>query len=254
MSEPASSSVERRAAKRRDVVRRLRDILRSNLFNQRYPGSKLPSETELMATHGVSRGIVRDTLGLLRGEGIIDRVQGYGTHTLQLPQVGDLLNLRGSERAPQSGVWDGYSRATLLTRRVVATPDAVDAIMPGTAGRCLEFEYTVHSDTETLAISTHYFRFPEAEAISTGELGSNFWEFLHRSGLRVGRAKMSIGAALVDANYAGILGTAVDAPLITLDQVLFTIQAEVFDVAFNRLRGDRMQIGASSTDPDYPGA
>jgi GntR family transcriptional regulator len=254
VTDPTHRLAELRAAERRNQVRRLRDILRSNLFNHRYPAARLPSEAELMAGHGVTRGVVRDALDLLRDEGIIDRLQGYGTYTLQLPQVGDLVNFRGLEHVPQSGVWDAFARTTLLSRRVVDTPDAVHAIMPDTGGRCLEFEYSVHSDSETLAVSTHYFRYPEAEVIATGKLGSNFWEFLHRSGLRVGQAKTTISAALVDTNYAEILGTAVKAPLITLDQVLFTMDAEVFDVAFIRLRGDRLQIGMSSSDPEYPRA
>lgn len=252
MTDSRQRLTDLRAAERRNEVRRLRDILRSNLFNGLYPDAKLPSEAELMETHGVTRGVLRNTLDLLRDEGIIDRLQGYGTYTLQLPQVGDLVNFRGLEHVPQSGVWDAFTRTTMLSCRTVKTPDAVHAIMPGTNGRCLEFEYSVHSDTETLAVSTHYFRFPEAEVVAAGKLGTNFWEFLHRSGLRVGRAKTTISAALVDKNYAEILKTTVDAPLITLDQVLFTMAAEAFDVGFIRLRGDRLQIGMSSSDPDYP--
>ena len=41
-------------------------------------GGLLPSESELSASHGVSRVTVRKALELLRDEGLIDSRQGFG--------------------------------------------------------------------------------------------------------------------------------------------------------------------------------
>jgi len=42
-------------------------------------GTSLPTEFELSATYGVSRGTVRQALGLLSDEGLVERVPGRGT-------------------------------------------------------------------------------------------------------------------------------------------------------------------------------
>lgn len=42
------------------------------------PGSKLASETELMEKYGVSRGTIREALGVLRAEGLVESRRGSG--------------------------------------------------------------------------------------------------------------------------------------------------------------------------------
>lgn len=43
------------------------------------PGDRLPSQHELSETYGCSRQVVRFALDLLENEGLVDRIQGFGT-------------------------------------------------------------------------------------------------------------------------------------------------------------------------------
>ena len=60
----------------------LRDDIRSGAIA---PGEKLPSEPELQRTYGLSRGVVRQALALLRDEGLVETVGRIGSR-VQAPQ------------------------------------------------------------------------------------------------------------------------------------------------------------------------
>ncbi len=47
-------------------------------------GDQIPSERELMQTHGLSRNTVRQALGILENEGLIVRDHGHGTYVSNL--------------------------------------------------------------------------------------------------------------------------------------------------------------------------
>ena len=64
----------------RPVYKQIADLLRSAITAGRFePGEQLPSEHELVAEHGVSRGTARQAIMLLRNEGLIDVVHGLGS-------------------------------------------------------------------------------------------------------------------------------------------------------------------------------
>jgi len=50
------------------------------------PGSKLPSEAELIEVYGVSRTVVREAVTRLRAEGLVETFQGRGSYVLTVPE------------------------------------------------------------------------------------------------------------------------------------------------------------------------
>lgn len=62
-----------------------RDLQAEIVGGKMPPGSVLPSEHELAATHGVSRQTVRAALNVLEREGLVERRRGAGTY-VQLPR------------------------------------------------------------------------------------------------------------------------------------------------------------------------
>jgi len=64
----------------RPVYQQIADQLRSAITSGVLEaGAQLPSEHELVAEHGVSRGTARQAIMLLRNEGLIDVVHGLGS-------------------------------------------------------------------------------------------------------------------------------------------------------------------------------
>ena len=121
-------------------VRRLRDALRSQILHGDFPGGLLPSEAELMAGHGTTRGVVREALTLLRQERLIERTQGVGTYAVRSATHTTLTEMHGVTES--GGLLDTGMRPRILDRSVVqATPTVARrlGVEPGTP--CLRYEY-----------------------------------------------------------------------------------------------------------------
>jgi GntR family transcriptional regulator len=58
----------------------IREVLRRRILDGSYaPHSQMPSESQMMATFGVSRITIRQALGDLQKEGLIFKVMGKGS-------------------------------------------------------------------------------------------------------------------------------------------------------------------------------
>jgi len=64
---------------RESISKLISDQIEKAIFEKKYtPGSKLPSENELCEQFGVSRTSVRDALGTLEAQGVIEIIKGKG--------------------------------------------------------------------------------------------------------------------------------------------------------------------------------
>lgn len=78
------------------LYRQLADVLRQFFRESQMPvGARIPTEFELSAKYGVSRGTVRQALHLLEEDGLIERVPGLGTF---LQASANASDMPGSER------------------------------------------------------------------------------------------------------------------------------------------------------------
>jgi len=252
MEPPSHPLSARRAVLHRDNVRRLRDILRSNIVHGAYRGAKMPSEAELMQRHDAARAVVREALQSLRDEGLIDRLQGYGTYALESPKIQGLSDSHGIAHVARTGFWGDVTHSSVLSRRPVPTPDAVQALMPSAGERVYELDYVLHVHTEVVAGATNYFRYPEADRVEHGELGTDFYEFIERAGLELGATSLTIGTSIADASLTASAGLAPRTPILTLEQTVSDMSGEIFDVAFIWLRGDRFLLNSFAALPHYP--
>jgi len=70
----------------RPPFRQIADDLRDAIYSKKLKqGDPLPSERELRERYGVSHSTVRQGLGVLKGEGLVDSVQGLGYFVRQPP-------------------------------------------------------------------------------------------------------------------------------------------------------------------------
>jgi GntR family transcriptional regulator len=112
----------------------LKDRLREDILAQRLqPGQKLPSESQLQSTYGVSRITVRQALAELGAAGLIQKVNGKGSfvaHPRDNPDLGLLTGFYEHMRARGH-----VARGKLLSVREVEAPARVARALglpPGT--------------------------------------------------------------------------------------------------------------------------
>jgi DNA-binding FadR family transcriptional regulator len=82
------------------VVEQISGSIRQGILK---PGEKLPTESSMMAQHGVSRTVVREAISHLQASGLVQTRHGIGTFVL--------------DRPPQSGL--GIDAESILTLRDV---------------------------------------------------------------------------------------------------------------------------------------
>jgi len=120
--EPATSPAAGRLGRHsKGLTHELVEALGGQLRNGAIkPGEKLPPESEIMQTFGVSRGVVREALSRLQAAGLVQTHHGVGTFALEstaegrfqfLPATGggitemlDMLELRTSVESDAAGL------------------------------------------------------------------------------------------------------------------------------------------------------
>jgi GntR family transcriptional regulator len=241
-SRVSRAAAVRRVAARRGradgAPRRLRDLLRNDVVGGFYPDGLLPSESELMLTHGVPRAAVREALSLLREEGLVERVQGIGTFAVHESRyISTMDELHGDVRA------EGVIRRTrpeILDRRIVPAPDAAARKLMIESGEpVLLLEYLAFVDGEPIGLATNYVSFPEAEALLTAPFESDWYALLDAAGLPLGGSEWLLSAANADPAVAALLNVAPGAAVMLAEELIWDEDGRVYDFAICYIRTDR---------------
>jgi GntR family transcriptional regulator len=79
------------------LYRQLADLIGARIRSGQYaPGSRIPSEHQLAAAHGLGRPTIRQALELLIRKGLLTRRRGSGTYVLEPHREVDLFSLDGT--------------------------------------------------------------------------------------------------------------------------------------------------------------
>lgn len=88
----------------RPVFKQIADRLRAAIeTGDLAAGARLPSEQELIDTHGVARGTIRQAVNLLRSEGLVRTEHGRGSFVRDRPPVRRLAHDRFARRHRERG-------------------------------------------------------------------------------------------------------------------------------------------------------
>ena len=91
LSKGTSGEMKSAGNGRGNLVVNLVATLRNHIEVGDYPiGSRLPSEAQLTAQHGVSRTVVREAVAALRADGFVEPKQGAGVFVTEPPAAPDL--------------------------------------------------------------------------------------------------------------------------------------------------------------------
>jgi len=226
-------------------VRRTRELLRVAIVQRLLPGDMLPSEWELMSKYGVSRGIIRDALDLLRGEGLIDRLQGAGTFVVSPErQIIEIEQLGAMVRNIDDG--DARVRWDLLAFEPTPAPLLVAErlrLEEGTEVVYAERRQTL--DGEPVMLRTSWL---------TRDIGDILWtdpaaarrsldDLIEKAlGHPVARADLRIEATLVDSSTAAALTLPEGAPLVLLERLMYDVLGRPIEYGHARIRADRFAL------------
>jgi GntR family transcriptional regulator len=211
----------------------------SNRYSDR--GGALPSEAALSLEFNATRNVVREALGLLREEGLIERQQGAGTFVAgrKLLHRFDILH----------GVADGYPdrrrrlRGELPTVALTPAPALVAQKLGLRAGEpCLRVDAWVCFDEVPFSLSTSYLLPELEEPLRDADFGGDWYELLEGLGWPISASAMGIEATVADDYVAPWLDVHVGAPLVLFTRFMATEDGRPVEYGFVRVRGDRIVL------------
>lgn len=244
------------AGSRADAARWVRDVLRSQILEGAFgglaaPRPALPSEAELAAELGVSRNAIREALELLRGEGLITRVQGSGTFVTgaKLRQHLDRLeglaeSLAGHQLPVQNDV--------LSVRQSTASPFVASKLQLAENAPILFIERLRSVGGLPLSLDTTSLRIGAIDV--DAELGQQdvFALIEQELGVRLGWAEITVESVSADATTAGLLKIKPGAPLLLLHRLTHLEDGTPFDLETVRYRGDRCSLVTTANRGNIP--
>lgn len=219
--------------------RRVTLMLRAAIVEGDFADGKLPREWELMRDYRATRAVVRDALGELARQGVIDRQQGMGTRTATLPSVFSLREFHGVDGVPDQST---YPRVT--DRSVIPTPPVVRSRIAHAGEQVLRVEYIAVAVEVPGAVSTNYFLLPECQSLADAEFGHNIYAFLANGGVTLSGSEFMIGAANADHYTAQRLAAAPGTPLLVLEQLMYGPDGRALCFSTVAQRGDRVRYSS----------
>lgn len=201
--------------------RQIAEDLTGALHGRYRPGQRLPSESALMATYGVSRITVRQALAHLTARGLLVRRQGKGTFVAaprvrqdlgRLVSFVDVLTAQGLE--PETRLLDFAPRPA---------PARIRELLQLPGEEALAFRRQYRLDGRPLALTEVYYPPAVAAAITraAAERHSSHTLLTEFAGIAIGHAELTIRAAPPEETLAGWLGLAPGAAALIEERVTF---------------------------------
>jgi GntR family transcriptional regulator len=198
----------------------LRGHLRAQILNHLLPpGTSLPSEAQLQVRYGVSRSVVRQALGALTDEGLIDRGRGRGSTVAPRREHHRLVH-RTSGLSAQLGS-AGASVGTEVLSLAVQDADASTAVL-GTP-QVLALERLRTADGVPIAVIHTWLPAPIFSELTAENLTN---ESLHavlgeKFGVRITSGNRQIRAVPGDQDLLRLLQLESSSPVLLLEGTSF---------------------------------
>ena len=224
----------------------LRDRIRSGLLA---PGSQVETELELMERYGVSRATVRQALGALVGEGLLEIRRGLGTF-VTTPRfehtIGGFYSF--SREIERHGLRPGTRVLGLVLEPVEEPAAAALGIAPGTAVVALRRLRLAGDDP--LVVETSYLpaaRFPGLERVDF--TSARLYDTLTNAyGCRPSRARETFEPILLSADEAELLDQHRGEPALRVERTAYDQDDAPIEFCRSTVRGDRYRYSVELRD------
>lgn len=220
------------------LYQRIFGVLHQRIRSGGYlPGHQLPTEQELAAEFGVSKGTIRQALGVLADRGLILRKQGSGTF---VTETGSHEVFVGSFADLIVGTKDLPLRDLRLEDDVPFPLDVREALETSqTRGKVIRRRREV--DGQIFAYSIQYLSPAIADIVTERELREyGFLDLLNNHGIALKFADQSVTAQLADVEAAERLEIELGSPVLFARRVLHSSRGPA-EVVHGWYRGDLYQ-------------
>ena len=208
------------------------------------PGEMIPTEQQLQRLAGISRSTVRQAVGDLVAQGILQRHVGKGTFVAPLP-VGaglhDLMSftqtMRAQGRVPGARV---FEIATAMAPAPIA--EALGLIRGESV---LKIERVRTADGEVIGLHTSYLPTRYGYMLSIEDFtqtGSLYLALARKYKVVFTRAEATVEATVANDREAGLLGLEPKGAVLLVQQVTFTADGRPVEFARELYRGDRYRF------------
>ncbi len=238
--------------RRADRARRVADVLRAQVLRGGFGTGVLPDERALTAEFDVSRNTVRQALGMLSDEGLVERRRGVGTVVVGRSYEHPLDEVAGLAEVLHR---HGTLRNEVREARAVRPPAEVArrlAIRPG--GTAVYLERLRCLDGVPMSLDCTYL-IPEVGepllALPTAALEDHdvFRLIGSAVGAPLGAAQVRVQAVTADAATAAVLELPPGGAVLRIERLTALADGRPADLEFIHLRGDRLTLRATLEPP-----
>jgi GntR family transcriptional regulator len=239
---PVVATLVEARRRRADQARQVADVLRHQVLAAGFGAGPLPKEQELCREFNVSRNTVREALGLLAAEGLVERAPGIGTTAVTGKVPHGLYHLQGlGETLHEHGEITNEVRAVAVTR----APAAVARRLRLQANEQVVYiERLRHLDGRPLSLDLTYLPRDVGEQLLTTDLARQdiFVLIEGIAGQSLGTAEVSFEAVNADPHSAALLDTGDRAALLMVERLTHLADGRPVDLEWIRFRGDRLTM------------
>lgn len=220
----------------------IKEALKLRILDGDYAAhERLPSESELMKSFGVSRITVRQALRDLHSDGLIFSVQGKGTFVSKPKVVQDVQRLQGFAEAMNP---KGYETSTrVLTIKEARPPrDVTGALALKKSEKVVEVVRIRYLNRAPISVDHSFFPLEVGQRLFARDLATDIFPMLENElDLPLEYAELRIKATTADAEIGQHLNIRPGAPVLKITRLVHTRDGRPIDFEYLFYRGDAYQ-------------
>lgn len=220
----------------------IKAIVRAMLDQPPYrDGTVLPDEVSLADQLKVGRGTVRQAIGALVNEGVVERRRGIGTRRIPATIAGDMASFHSfSREMAHAGVAVRLIGATLKSR---SAPGSVAGALGIEIGLRISHLVRVRGDDRgPIALFTSWFA-PGIDLRAEDDLASPLYDLIRaRGGPQPATSEEELLAIRPSSEVARFLGVGTEAPILERRRRVLAADGRCFEYAVVHYRSDRFHL------------
>jgi len=221
----------------------LATLFRNRIASGEWPlGGRIPNVDELANEFAVARGTMREALGLLEQEGLIERMRAKGSFVRKSPLDAPAHKLAIDWQSLIS-VHEGATIEVLEQRVVVALPSVYQA--KGTPAPKYQMMRRVHLRQDQPYLTTRFYLeyelFKKGPPLQFRRLPT--LPILHRiAGGRINKAWQTLTIGTADVEIASLLKIPLNAPVAKVDRIAVDRSGTILYLGHGIYRGDAISM------------